>query len=409
MRDVIFMVSNLPPDKLYILFYVICNAVALVIFSFIFYKNQTSIDKGNSKRLFGKVIIYNIVYFSLKIVWVFIYKHKLFTSVDYYPEAIANLLSFLGASLAAFWWSIYINARVGGKVATSRKARALYSIPLNVIFAILIVMFFTKNMYYANEHGEIMNKFSLILVNVVPFIYAGHAVVVSILSVIKSKAGKSDSPVIELIYPQALFLSGILQVIWPEIPFLCFGSAISMICYYTLTIDKLVSIDALTKLNNRNELDSYLESVLIPSNENLYLMMIDANKFKDINDKYGHIEGDRALKFIADALKRGCKTNNNRPFIARFGGDEFVVICNDVTEEYTTEIRKSIVEALENIVIENNIQYSLTISIGYTKYDPENDTAQTLIAKADENLYEQKKIAHGNEEYKRKKTIFRRK
>ena len=52
--------------------------------------------------------------------------------------------------------------------------------------------------------------------------------------------------------------------------------------------------------------------------------MIDLNKFKQINDQYGHVEGDMALRRTADALKMACGDNTLKTFIARYGGDEFM-------------------------------------------------------------------------------------
>ncbi len=397
------MISNLPPDKLYILFYILCNSFALIIFFFILYKLKTCVDKGSSNRLFEKVVLYNILYFTLKIIWVLIYKHKLFPNATYKPQAIANLLSFLGSSMAAYWWSLYINVRVDGKIAKTKRNRLLYSIFLNVVFLILIILVFTKKMYYTNEHGEIMNHPTMILAYLVPFAYGADAAILSIVSIIKRKNNNQETSIIETIYPQGLFISGVLQVIWPEIPFLCFGSAIAMICYYAQTIDRLVSIDALTRLNNRNALDLYLTTVLNPNSNSLYLMMVDVNDFKLINDKHGHIEGDKALQLISLSLKNGCKSNNNRPFIARYGGDEFIVICNDVTEEYMDSIKEAINTEIKKNIEEKSIGYDLSVSIGYTKYEPDTDTMQSLIARADEQLYSEKSIVHKETPHKKRR------
>ncbi len=58
--------------------------------------------------------------------------------------------------------------------------------------------------------------------------------------------------------------------------------------------------------------------------EDVYLLMMDADGFKQINDRYGHVEGDHALQVVATALKDVCSASGG--FIARYGGDEFVVL-----------------------------------------------------------------------------------
>ena len=118
--------------------------------------------------------------------------------------------------------------------------------------------------------------------------------------------------------------------------------------------------------------------------------MIDVNDFKQINDKFGHIAGDRALQFVADALRN--VADKRRGFCARYGGDEFVLIINDAAD-IQTAIQNEV-----NALIEASADpiAQITISAGYTECSSDDLTAPQLIAKADEQLYIQKAIFHGN-------------
>ena len=98
-------------------------------------------------------------------------------------------------------------------------------------------------------------------------------------------------------------------------------------------INLQVSVDKLTQVNNRQNLLSYLSYKINNHEETVYLIMMDIDKFKTINDTYGHLAGDDALICVAKALKQACAQFKKRPFIARYGGDEFVVILEGTTDD----------------------------------------------------------------------------
>ena len=117
-------------------------------------------------------------------------------------------------------------------------------------------------------------------------------------------------------------------------------------------------------------------------------MILDIDKFKSINDTYGHIEGDRALIYFANLLK---KSISNTCFLARYGGDEFVIIAKTNNEDGVKEIINNINSLTENT--ENDLGYKFTTSSGYIKLDKDIDIEKS-ISEADKMLYQNKEIAH---------------
>lgn len=107
---------------------------------------------------------------------------------------------------------------------------------------------------------------------------------------------------------------------------------ISMLLLYIICQEQLISTDPLTGLNNRNRFETYMLSLFsnVDQAEDVYLLMMDADGFKQINDRYGHVEGDHALQVISAALKEVCSASGG--FIARYGGDEFVVLQKAAAE-----------------------------------------------------------------------------
>lgn len=120
-------------------------------------------------------------------------------------------------------------------------------------------------------------------------------------------------------------VGGTFQVLF-SVPGLCVGITLSILLLYIIYQEQLISTDPLTGLNNRNRFETYMLSLFsnVDQAEDVYLLMMDADGFKQINDRYGHVEGDHALQVISATLKEVCSASGG--FIARYGGDEFVVL-----------------------------------------------------------------------------------
>ena len=121
----------------------------------------------------------------------------------------------------------------------------------------------------------------------------------------------------------------------------------------------------------------------------LWLLLIDANKFKAINDTYGHIQGDAALERIAEALRLACKGLRRRASVTRYGGDEFVVLAWEEEPGGIASLRERIREALDALNQSADSPYELTVSIGVARAAPDK-TLKALIAEADHSLYAEK-------------------
>lgn len=155
-------------------------------------------------------------------------------------------------------------------------------------------------------------------------------------------------------------------------------------------LEETTNLDPLTKVFNRRALSSYLSEVCTNKNAPypLHLMMLDVDNFKAINDKYGHIAGDKILIFISNILR---KTLRDGDKIFRYGGEEFVIVINRNSDEQC----EIIANRLLHLISSNNLIYmgesiSVTASIGVTKLY-EKDTPDSLLSRADKALYNSKK------------------
>ncbi len=156
-----------------------------------------------------------------------------------------------------------------------------------------------------------------------------------------------------------------------------------------------ISTDGLTGLNNKRQYLQFIQNCL---NEpqgplKLYLFMIDLDYFKHINDEYGHSEGDNALIEVAELLKRICSGSQGM-FLARYGGDEFVFVIKSRFEEEITNLKTDILKAIKERNDRSSKKYKLSVSIGYASYRYGEDTLESLTARADEMLYDEKTRHH---------------
>ncbi|WP_051226346.1 GGDEF domain-containing protein [Butyrivibrio sp. MC2013] len=157
--------------------------------------------------------------------------------------------------------------------------------------------------------------------------------------------------------------------------------------------NELISLDPLTRLNNRNEFYSYLwHRLSTPLRGRVCLLMMDMNSFKAINDTFGHDEGDQALIRVASCLRKACGGVMGRPFIARFGGDEFIIVMETDSDEEVDRLCDCINMTL---AVENHSSrspYELSISIGWVRNEQGNRSVRSLIRRADSVLYVNKRL-----------------
>lgn len=153
---------------------------------------------------------------------------------------------------------------------------------------------------------------------------------------------------------------------------------------------KTISItDPLTQLNNRTRTDTFFPTAIQSARFNkqpLTLVIIDIDHFKSVNDNFGHLTGDKVLQAMADILKKSARQHD---FVARWGGEEFIIILSNTELEDAFEHTESIRKKVENHQFPEI--GSITSSFGISKLN-ETDTAESIMARADKCLYKAKEL-----------------
>lgn len=158
-----------------------------------------------------------------------------------------------------------------------------------------------------------------------------------------------------------------------------------------IEIKHLATIDPLTNVYNRRYMYSYLTDQVQKAKENntpLSVALFDIDKFKALNDTYGHLLGDEVLKSLSRILKNSCRPGE---IVARYGGEEFILILPGADKTTAYNRANEIRECIEQSYLSPELPQDkpVTISGGVSTYS-EGITEEQLVAYADENLYEAK-------------------
>ncbi len=153
-------------------------------------------------------------------------------------------------------------------------------------------------------------------------------------------------------------------------------------------ITQLMHTDPLTGLSNRRQLMELLEAEMSKARRHDYALsavMMDIDHFKSINDTFGHDAGDRVLAGVAQTMRSMCRKED---IVARFGGEEFVLILPSSPSASTLECAERIRKAIQDTAFEG-ISRQVTASFGVTLFT-KNDTQDSFLKRADNALYQAK-------------------
>ncbi len=148
--------------------------------------------------------------------------------------------------------------------------------------------------------------------------------------------------------------------------------------------------DYLTGLPNARSLFLQLDRELARCKRDttsLVVMVSDMDGFKQINDRFGHLEGNRVLRLFAQALKESCREYD---YVARMGGDEFVVVAPGLTAEAAAKKAESLRELARHAGREVCSEDILSLSVGQALYPEDGKDAEALLAEADRRMYIEK-------------------
>ncbi|HVN33728.1 MAG TPA: EAL domain-containing protein [Casimicrobiaceae bacterium] len=162
-------------------------------------------------------------------------------------------------------------------------------------------------------------------------------------------------------------------------------------------ISRLARFDPLTGLHNRTAFFERLDHALAVAarhDRKVALLFVDLDRFKDVNDAFGHISGDDVLKALALRLSKAVRGTDT---VGRLGGDEFIVLAEDVSNQVdVNEFGTRLLQALSEPVVVHGQECRLGASIGVAMYPDDGEDATTLLRTADAAMYRSKESGGNN-------------
>lgn len=288
---------------------------------------------------------------------------------------------FLGNVMIGYLWAKFIMVHMN--IPFSDIRRNIYR-TIGFISIVLLVINIFYPLVFSVSDGRYQRGFAYIIF----LIFAAFYILDSLYLYVK-RVKKNGSlklfPVHIFLIP--VILGVVIQAFFVEIAITWTSIAISVAGIMTALKNEIIFTDCLTGLYNRVYLEFLHKRACNKKDCWVSGIMIDLNGFKQINDNYGHAEGDLALCIVADLLR---KSFSEYGVVTRYAGDEFVIMLNTTDDQLIQKIIKS---AKKNFVTENEKNdkpYQLSASMGYAITNLSNETIDDFMNRIDEQMYQDK-------------------
>jgi diguanylate cyclase (GGDEF)-like protein len=378
----------------YEFYYIEAHIACILLVAMVFFKIVKGVNKQASQLYLGNLLMILMLYFVAEIYWAVVDGGLVETTKG--TLYLSNTFTYILITFAAYYW--FILSEFLQKDADIEKGRTRFIIAVPVILSSILCIsaYWTGLLFYVDEDNNLVNgRFYFILI-VVPFAYMMAASVKAFSRFLnKDKYAERNIYFMIGIFPFAPITLGALQAIFWRVPLLCYGAVAAVFYVYITSLDNLISIDPLTQTNNRNQMYKYLIQKMKGNDYSmsLFLLMVDIDRLRFINDAYGHAEGDRAIIRVSTAIKDACQSSRNRLFVSRYGGDEFVIVAEMPYKAEAVWLAEQIRNNVKRASANDASPYDLTVSVGIAQYDYKAPVSiQAFIARADSDLYQNKKL-----------------
>ena len=369
--------------------------ISLFLYSvFIFAKFTSDIVNKEEHTVFRFLLLSYMMYVLLCALWTMCE----FRIVAFQQEVLYLVYELTTISLVTYCFLVFlfIILRLAPREAHKPYMRWLPPLPYAAVVLMIATNYWTRIVYTIDETQHMVYGPAF---NAVPLITVGYFLAVMVISTVKffqttSKSKKRTYGFL-IIFMIFLFFCAYFDGYFHYLSLLP-AAAFGIILFIFINIQESgINSDKLTIMNNRRKADDYLADRMriVTPQKPMYLYIFDVNSFKQINDRYGHAEGDEALVMTASAIKR--TVGKYTGFAARYGGDEFLVAwMPDADNPDRNLIPDTISSNLKQFCTEKNKPYELTISWGCAKCTDPTVSVQTYFAEADQELYEMKRRHH---------------
>lgn len=361
------------------------NAFALFILLLIFFNTWRYMDKNIfEQKLFLSLIIVNtLILITDGFTWIF--DGNMAPASRLILQISATMYYILQPVISLIWY-LYVDFQINHSLARFKNHILYMILPFILYSALAIISNFYNFFFYYDMNNVYHRGHYFYLVHLMSILFITYTTIYVLINrkrIYKKFFRSLIIFAIPLIFGVSIqFIFYGISAVWP-----CM--ALSLLIIFINIQNEQMNMDFLTGLFNRRQLDLYLKEQLKKKHKKIAGIMLDINSFKNINDQYGHYTGDEALKHASALLKQ---TFDNRAFLSRYGGDEFVILLE---VESKHDLDKAISELRENVICfnkKNTLSYEIDFSIGAGIYKKATFmSVQEFINYIDSLMYQDKK------------------
>lgn len=283
-----------------------------------------------------------------------------------------------------YLWTVYIRIKINEGSGTEHRSY-WHMLPAGCVLLMVAANFFRPVVFSISAD----NIYSRTPFTMVPFLVSFYYLAYAEWMIYRSRSNTKRY----LFLPSVIFLlplltGSILQMClyglsltWPCL-------SISVVTIYINVQSMYTSVDSLSGVYTRQFLDGFLQHEVREPNEKLSGMMIDLDRFKEINDTCGHLAGDSAIREFGKLLRISAKSHD---IVARYGGDEFIVIRKGEDLEGLHALSDELNQRMEELNQAGKHPYRLSASVGFSVYVPGQGSTDDFLKRMDLAMYHCKK------------------
>ncbi|MDD5016609.1 MAG: GGDEF domain-containing protein [Eubacteriales bacterium] len=374
------------------------DIISILILAVVYFNNLKNSGESIIKQtLFQALIICDILLLIFDMIILIIigvpglYIHILLEVLQAFFFAFCSLFCFL--------WALFCTIRSG----YNQKGYQFFILCIPFLLLVVFLVFNYSNgfIYRITQQNTYERGDYFHITSACTYSY----VIYSIILILKNKRNLTKNEFYPyLIAPLIPMSLGIVQLVlsidvlmvWP-------GVAVSVLIMHLYVLSEKINLDHLTGLYNRKYLDDYIEDMLqlnrinysTKSKKKFAAIMLDIDNFKNINDTYGHVEGDNAIVIAAGLLNKSVRKGD---FVSRYGGDEFLIILDQCDDDAPKKILQRIEENVQKYNSHNELPYLIEFSIGYKVYkNSAGLTSKEIFSGIDKLMYKNKQSKIGKE------------
>lgn len=308
---------------------------------------------------------------------------------SYYINYVFTVIYFLLNGLVPLLWFKYMY--IFYDTSPKKSISQITAIPYLLYLILIFINCFTDILFSINSNNQYQREDGFWLVVILNMTYILASVVVIILAITRNRGFRSEGKHI-LLGMLLVALGIILQLYFWEDSFILLTFLLFMLIVFLRFQNLEMLVDPLTGLGNRRRMQLYIDKLSRKRKGEFSAIVFDIDDFKDINDLYGHIYGDRVLIVISKILEKSA--GNKKITCIRYGGDEFIVITpKEEVNEFIAKFKKLLSEFNDHKEFPSKID----VSIGVSEFTVNSEiNMEYIINTADKLMYEKKKLKKRN-------------